>query len=159
MSHLETLDTDSSLYSEKDIFVQDILDDISSKIWEVVNLIDDNEHISIETQSWTFIGEIYTWRVCIWDDIEESHLWIEVGEDFRNKWVGTKLYELWQELWYELPEFEYTGNPDKIRFFQKIGYTPVSIIHRETGQRQEIGSENYLDMIPEWYIWEFVLEE
>ncbi len=142
--------------------IYNIIADISDAIGYAITITQDTictceNGICLRSQDGTIIWEIFEWKFCVGDE-EFEHIWIEISEQFRRRGVATQLYKIWEELWYRLPENEYTRDINKIDFFQTIGYTPVSVIHDETWEEEEIYGSVFDYEIWDGYSCKLVLE-
>ena len=138
-----------------------ILDWIQEKVWQLVIIQgiseDWKEGIVLKDVNDDFIWEIYNWVYHFWDE-ERDHIWIEVIEKHRRKWIAGELTALWQELGHELKEEEFSRQKEKILFYMNLWYIPVSIINDLTWEELELDWEVPFDLIWEWYSCRLVLE-
>ncbi len=117
-----------------------IINDISQSVGEEVRVVthpDAEGYMIRSRKDGEFIWEIYEGTYQFWDQ-KHFHLWVEVPEKIRRKGIGTKLYELWEAFWREIPEEEFTRDRGQVDFFQRLGYQPVSLIRDCNGEEEEI---------------------
>jgi len=140
--------------------ISNLLSEISQKIWEAVQLSETfcwENWFWIMTVSWKEIWEIYTWKYTISTN-RYNHIWIEIHENFRRKWIWKYLYSIWQEFWNNLIEEEYTRQYAKINFLIELWYTPVSLIHDDTWEENEFDWNLKDERIWNWYSCKLVFE-
>lgn len=96
------------------------------------------------------IWEMYSWVYHIWNE-KFDHIWIEIDEEYRWKWLWKLLFNKFEETFWVL-DIEYVRDKSIASFLIKMWYEVDSIINEYTWEEESMDWDEYwIELFSEWY--------
>lgn len=136
-------------------------DSLNKRVINLINIWNldfsiDQTHKRIDVYiEWRHIAEIYEGNYHILD-FSTVHIWIEISDNYKRKWLWIILYEKYEEEFW-LPVEEYSRQKSKHDFFISIWYIPLELINDETMETIDYNDE-LISYIWEWYSCRYIKE-